>query len=167
MRAQLFLLGLVLLLLLPVAGAAQTTSDAIPEAYSREEWLASYRHFGIAASASFPYTRFGDRYDTGFGLHALADFPLVTLINIAGDVGWTRFASDGEGDFLDVFNAIVEGRFVFAFFFVGGGTGYLSGVDDFGWVPSLGLRFDRAELAVRWVAAGPDAWTTLRAGFYF
>lgn len=166
MRANIGGFCLTLVLLWPGAVVAQD-ADAASEIFSREEWLAGYRHFGVAASLSYPYADFRDQYDAGFGLHALVDYPVSTLIRIAGDVAWNRFPGDDDGPALDVFSAFIEGRIVLAFFYAAGGTGYLTGVDHVGYVPSFGLRFDRTEFSVRWVAVGSDSWTTLRAGFYF
>jgi hypothetical protein len=136
------------------------------EPESREAWLATYRRFGAAATVSWPYTEFGDKYDSGWGLHALVDQPFVPLINLTADVGWNTFPGGGERDRTDVWNVTVGGKLTLGVFYMGGETGYLSSVDRWGWVPSLGARFGDLEVALRLTTAGSQGWTTLRLGYY-
>ena len=172
----------LLTILLPVLAVAQeqplpaqpVPSQPVPAqpatkspAEAREAWIADYRWLGAALSASFPYAEFGDDYNTGYGVHAIVDKPLWPLINLSGDIGYTHFAGNEEQESVDIWNLLVGGRFVFGAFFIGAEGGWLTEVDDLGWVPSMGCRFDKLEFAFRWVTSGPDAWTTLRAGYYF
>ena len=130
-------------------------------------WANNYRWYGAGVSTSFPFTVGNDYGAQGYGLHALVDRPMWPFINLSADVGWNHFPGNDDRESVDVWNLIFGGRFVLGVFFMGGETGYLSEVDNWGWVPSIGLRFEKLEFTVRHVTAGADAWTTLRAGYYF
>ncbi len=162
LRRQCLLIGL---LLLSIPALAQ--DQPAPAADARQAWVDSYRWLGAGVSTSFPYTDFGDDFNTGYGLYAIVDKPLWPLLNGSADLGWNHFPGAGDRESVDIFNLIFGLRFVLGVFFMGGETGYLSEVDNWGWVPSMGLRFEQLEFTVRHVNAGADAWTTLRAGYYF
>jgi len=164
MHARRHVLLIGLLLLLPVVALAQEPTSG---ADARQAWVDAYRWLGGGVSTSFPYTNFGDDYNTGYGLHVLVDRPVVPLLNLSADLGWNHFPGNSDRESIDVWNLIFGGRFVLGAFFMGGETGYFSKVDSWGWVPSMGVRFERMEFAVRHETAGADAWTTLRFGYYF
>jgi len=159
-RISTLLLGLILLI--PGVAVAQDDAGA-----ARREWVAAYRQLGIAAAVSFPYADYDKRQDLGYGLQGLVDHPLVPLINLTGTVGWTHFPGQDDRDAVDVFLVTFGGRLVLGSFYMSGETGYFSEIEEWGWVPGFGFRFDRLELGLRYVASGKDAWTTVRAGWYF
>jgi hypothetical protein len=155
------------LVLLTLGGTASAQVQEAPDLVSFEEWKASFRRLGLGVSASSPYADFGDAYNTGFGVHALLEQPLIPLINVTASAGWRRFAAEGEADDVNVFNVGVGGRLLFGWFFMGFETGYYSEIDKVGWEPLFGLRLDRFEIALQYTSAGRDAWATLRAGYFF
>lgn len=147
-------------LIIPVTAGAQSNSV-------RDEWLANYKHFGAAAAVTFPYQEFGDSYNTGYGLHGMVDFPLITFLNFIADVGWNNFPGENGGESADIFNFAGGAKIAIGVFFMGGEVGYFTDVDEVSWIPSIGLRFSRFEFAVRLKAVGSGSWTTLRFGYYF
>lgn len=134
----------------------------------REQWLAQYRHLGLAAALTYPFQDFGEDYDTGYGLHAMFDYPLIPLLNVTGSAGWNHFPRIEEGESLDVLNLAAGGKIALGVFYIGGEVGYFSEVEEWSWVPSMGVRLgSNWDFAVRLKATGSGSWTTLRAGCYF
>jgi len=153
--------ALALAALVPQPARAETNNV-------REQWLAQYRHLGLAGALTYPFQDFGDDYNTGYGLHAMFDYPLIPLLNVTGSAGWNHFPREKEGESLDVLNLAVGGKIALGSFYIGGEVGYFSEVEEWSWVPSMGVRLDSNwDFAVRLKATGTGSWTTLRAGYYF
>jgi len=155
----------------PVAQAQAAPAAAQPAtkspAEARAAWVDDYRWLGAGLSVSFPYAEFGDKFNTGYGAHIIVDKPLWPLINLSGDLGYTHFAGNEEHESADIWNLLIGARLAFGAFFIGGEGGWFTEVDDLGWVPSMGVRFEKVEFELRWVTSGSNSWTTLRAGYYF
>ncbi len=122
---------------------------------------------GISGAVTFPFGDFGDRAQTGYGLHAMGDYPVIPLLHLAGNVGFHQFSGEGEADDLTVWEFSVGVRFVLGAFYMGGENGYFTGVEDSSYIPNFGLRLGNWEAAVRWKAVGRGSWNTLRVGYYF
>jgi hypothetical protein len=153
----------------PLGASAQpTASGATAEPQTeREQWLASYRHWGLAFAQTHPFQDFNDEHNTGYGLHAIVDYPVIPLLNFTVDVGWNRFDKADDGAALDVINVTFGGKISLGPFYVGGETGYYNKVEDWSWVPSMGVRPGNWDFGVRLKATGEGSWTTLRVGYYF
>jgi hypothetical protein len=158
-------------ILIIVAGACLLGASAVPEVGAqtpeRQAWLDAYKNLGVGATMTFPFKEFGDTYNTGYGLHVLADYPVIPLLNFSANAGWTHFGRANEGDGIDVFSLVFGGKVVFGPVFMGGETGYYSKVEEWSWVPSFGVRHRNLEFSLRYKATGAGTWTTLRAGYYF
>jgi hypothetical protein len=152
----------VTLFLVLALGAAAGAQEA-----PRRSYYDDHRVWGLGAQISVPYSDFDANYDTGYGVHALMDYPLAPLFSLTGDVGWNRFSGVSEREDLDLWEVAVGGKFNLPPFFIGGDVAYYSEVDNVNWVPSLGLRFERWEIALRWKAAERTGWVSYRLGFYF
>jgi len=125
------------------------------------------RNLGLALHTSFPYAEFGEEYKTGWGVSGIFDYPLIPFIDLTADVGYTRYSSDKGGDGIDVWNLVFGARFALGVFFMGGETGYFTFVEEWSYVPSMGLRFGAFEGAIRYKSVHGASWTTLRFGYYF
>ncbi len=125
------------------------------------------RVLGLGIKTSFPFAEFKDKASTGWGISGLLDYPLIPLIDLTADVGYNHFSGADDGDGVDVWNAIFGGRFALGVFFMGAETGYFSYVDEWSYVPSMGLRFGRFEGSLSYKSVGGGSWTSLRAGYYF
>ena len=125
------------------------------------------RILGLGVKSSFPYAGFNDDFETGWGVVGIVDYPLIPLIDLTADVGYNHFPGSGDTDGVDVWNICFGGRLALGAFFMGGETGYFSQVDEWSYVPSMGLRFGAFEGAVRYKAVGGSGWTSLRFGYYF
>ena len=122
---------------------------------------------GVGLKTSFPFDDFGDRVNTGWGVAALLDYPVIPFIDATAEVGYSHFPDAGQGDGVDVWDVIFGARFALGVFFMGGETGYFSFVDEWSFVPSMGLRFGSLEGSVRFKAVGGGNWSSLRLGYYF
>jgi hypothetical protein len=152
--------GLVILLtLLAAAGAAAQ------EAPERAPWHPG-TYFGVGAQATFPTSDFGDKYETGFGVQGMFNYPLIPLIDLAASVGWNHFPAGQVTEAVDIWEFTAGPRFALGTFFMNGETGYFSEVDEWNFVPGLGLRFKHWEYSLR-VKAATNSWTSLRVGYYF
>lgn len=153
------LIGLVL-----VCGTTLAWAQAPQD---RQGWVDSYRNLGVGVTTTFPFQEFGDEYQTGYGLHLLADYPLIPLLNFTANAGYSHFGRVNEGDEIGVFSLVFGGKIMFGPAFMGGETGYFTEVDEWSWVPSFGLRIQELEFSLRYKSSGAGTWTTLRAGYYF
>lgn len=151
---------MLLAFLVPATAGAQSNTV-------RDEWLASYHHFGVAAAMTYPFQDFGDDYSTGFGLHGMVDYPWISLVHLIADVGWNHFPGKNDSASVDIFNISGGAKIALGAFFMGGEVGYFSEVDEVSWIPSIGVRPGNWEVALRIKAVGLGSWTTLRAGYYF
>ncbi len=122
---------------------------------------------GLSVKTSFPYAELNDDTQTGWGIAGMVDYPLIPLIDLTADVGVNHFPGDGEKEDVDVWNVCFGGRLALGAFFMGGETGFFTHVDEWSFVPSMGLRFNRFEGAVRYKAVGGASWTSIRLGVYF
>jgi hypothetical protein len=149
----------LLLLVLLVSLSANAYAKAWP---GREE-----RILGLGVKSTFPFDSFGDEVNTGLGVVGIVDYPLIPLIDLTAEVGYSHFAGESDRPSVDVWNICVGGRLALGVFFMGGETGYFSSVDEGSFIPSMGLRFGRFEGSVRHKAVGGSNWTSLRFGYYF
>ena len=78
-----------------------------------------------------------------------------------------RFRGAGDRADIDVWEFSAGGKFNIPPFYMGGEVAYYTKVDNVNWLPSIGLRFERWEFAVRWKAAERVGWVSYRVGYYF
>ncbi|MEN8006514.1 MAG: hypothetical protein ABFS42_05830 [Candidatus Krumholzibacteriota bacterium] len=123
--------------------------------------------FGAAASVNHPYESFGKENSTGYGLHAIMDYPFIPLLDFTADIGWNHFPGANGGAGVDVWEFAGGMRFVMGVFFMSGEVGYYTEVDDTSFLPGMGLRFDRLEFSLRVKAVTGGSWTGFRFGYYF
>ena len=155
---HLFVVFALLLTFVPVAHGQDAPSRS---------YYDNHRVFGFALQGSTPYDDFAADYNTGFGVHGIADYPLAPLFSLIGDLGWNRFSGAGEVADIDVWEISAGAKFNLGPFYMGGEVAYYSKVDNVNWLPSIGLRFERWEFAVRWKAAERVGWVSYRVGYYF
>lgn len=150
---------LILAFFTAIAGAQEDTS--------RRSYYPNHRTFGLGLQVSAPYGDFNDSYNTGYGLQGLVDYPLFPLLSLTANLGWNRFPRDGEGDAIDVWEFSGGAKVNLGAFYIGGQVGYFTKVEETSWVPSLGLRWPRWEVAVRAKSVGGSGWNSLLVGYYF
>lgn len=125
-------------------------------------------NFGVGASWAMPTSDFDDFYKSGFGLHALAKYPVTPLAAITGDVGWTTFGGEiAEIGDIDVWNFTAGGMVNLMAVGLGLEYGYFSEIDEWGLVPTAGIGFSKLAVDLRYKATGDAKWFEARAGLYF
>ena len=154
--------SLMFLAVLSSAAASVAQNAAKP----RAPWHPG-NHWGVGAQFSYPYAEFGDRYNNGYGLQGLFDYPLIPLLDLCASVGWNRFPGADDGAGINIWEVSFGARFALGAFFMGSEMGYFSKGDQGSIVPSMGLRYEHWEVSVRYKAVGSDTWTGLRVGYYF
>ena len=160
----------ILLILAAVSGfgmtagtvAAQSPAEEAPVYQARSEHT-----YGVGLMMNYPFDSFGNEYNTGWGLHGMVDYVFIPLLHFVGDVGWNHFPGNDNREALDVFEFTFGAKFQFGAFFMGGESGYYTEVNEWSFVPSMGLRFSRFEVAFRIKAVGGSSWNGLRLGYYF
>ncbi len=157
------LLTLVLLGMLTGAAAA---ADPEPAAKEHLRWH-SGNYWGAGVQISQPYQDFADQYSTGYGLQGMFNYPLIPVIDLSASVGWNHFPQEGDGAGIDIFELSAGARFALGVFFMNGEAGFYSKVEEWSFVPGLGLRFDHWEYSFRIKAAGGNSWSGFRVGYYF
>ena len=155
-------IGWVVLLLI----GGTTGAMAADESGVRAPWH-SGNYWGVGAQLSLPYQDFADKYTTGYGLQGLYNYPLIPLLDLSASVGWNHFPREADGAGLDIWEMSFGARFALGAFFMNGETGYFSKVDDWSFIPGLGLRYDHWEVSLRTKAVGGSSWHGLRLGHYF
>jgi len=143
-----------------------TVAMAQTEANPRAPWH-SGNYWGAGAQLSIPTSDFSNKYSNGYGLQGLFNYPLIPLIDLSGNIAWNHFPDANDGDGIDIWEFAFGGRFALGAFFMNGEMGYFSKIDEWNFVPGLGLRYDHWEFAVRIKAVGDTSWTGLRVGYYF
>ncbi len=125
------------------------------------------RVLGLGIKSTFPFSEFGNKTDNGWGVAGLVDYPLIPFIDLTADLGVTHFSGKNGGESVNVWNASFGGRFALGVFFMGGETGYFSYVEEWSFIPSMGLRFGSFEGSIGHKSVGGGNWTSLRFGYYF
>ena len=64
-------------------------------------------------------------------------------------------------------NSLAGARLKVAFLYVEGRGGYFTGVNSWGVVPAVGLRFGRIDIQGNYNIAGEDHWGGVRVAFYW
>ncbi len=123
--------------------------------------------FGAAGMLSFPYGEFGEKYDTGYGLHVMVDYPWISILNLTADLGWNHFPDGNDKQGVDVWEGSLGCKLAFGWFFMGGEAGYYTQVRDWSFVPTWGLKFGQFEFSMRTKAVGGGSWSGMRVGWYF
>ena len=154
--------GWVVLLLCGVASGAVAADEAKP----RAPWH-SGNYWGLGAQVSPPRNDFADKYSTGYGLQGMYNYPLIPLLEVSASVGWNHFPQEADGAGIDIWETSLGARFALGAFFMSGEMGYFSKVDEWSYMPGLGLRYDHWEFSLRVKAVGSNSWSGLRVGYYF
>jgi hypothetical protein len=150
-----------LLALAPAGAGAQNDPAGSPAAVKKTP------NFGAALSMKYPYESFGDEYHTGYGIHAIMDYPFIPLLDLTADVGWNRFPKAAAGESIDIWEFVGGARVRLGVFFMSGEVGYYTNIKATSFLPGMGLRFTRFEAAVNIRAVPGGSWTGLRFGYYF
>ncbi len=124
-------------------------------------------NFGAGISGKYPYESFGDEYRSGYGLHAIMDYPVIPLLDLTADIGWNHFPRGDAIESLDIWEFVGGARVRLGVFFMSGEVGYYTNINETSFLPGLGLRFTHFEVAWNVRAVSRGSWTGLRLAYYF
>jgi len=124
-------------------------------------------YWGVGGQTTFPRSSFGINYKTGYGLQGMFNYPLIPLIDLSASVGWNHFDGEDDRPGIDIWELAFGARFAVGVFFMNGEAGYFTELEEWNYIPGLGLRFDHWEYSLRTKVAGDSIWSTFRIGYYF
>jgi len=81
-------------------------------------------HFGAGISVKYPYESIGDEYRSGYGLHAIMDYPVIPLLDLTADIGWNHFPRGDASESLDIWEFVGGARVRLGVFFMSGEVWY-------------------------------------------
>lgn len=124
-------------------------------------------NFGAGLTMKNPYENFGDQYDTGFGVEALLDYPIIPLLDLTAGIGWNHFPQGDATESVDIWEFVGGARLRLGVFFMSGEVGYYTKINEASFLPGLGLRFTHFEVAMNIRAVSGGSWTGWRLAYYF
>jgi len=143
-----------------------TTTSVAWAAGAHAPWH-SGNYWAVGAQLTYPNGDFNKKYSAGHGLQAVLDYPVIPLFDLTGSVGWNHFPHQHQGSGIDIWEFTVGGRFALGAFFMSGESGYFSKLNEWSYVPGIGLRYTHWEASVRIKVAGANTWSGLRLGYFF
>lgn len=114
-----------------------------------------------------PTDTFGDFYSTGYGFSSSLEFTLLPIVSVHGGLGWTRFSGEGALEDIDVWEYGLGARAHLGLFYGGLEVDHFSEIDEWGWVPEVGVRFTMLDAGLRYKMSGDANWWGIRAGIRF
>ena len=121
---------------------------------------------GVGALAAFPTDdNFSDVYNTGFGAAIFSRKGVAPIVSVTGQIGYTRFGAKSELNLSDVsvFEFTAGGLANLGMFNGGVEFGYFTDVDDWSFVPNIGVKIAILDASLRYKAGGVS-WLAFRLG---
>lgn len=140
---------------------------AAPPGGSRKKAWHPGNYWGAGVQVTVPRSSIGIDYKAGFGLQGMFNYPLIPLIDLSASVGWNHFDGEDDRPGIDIWELAFGARFALGVFFMNGEAGYFTEIEEWNYIPGLGLRFDHWEYSLRTKVAGDSVWSTFRIGYYF
>jgi len=131
---------------------------------------------GNSVNFIFPIGEMSEKYNFGWGIYGNIDYNFTKFLAARFDLGWNSVSGP---DITDPITGLPETpkmnlweftgglRFKVAFFYVEGRGGYFTGVNSWGYVPAVGLRFGRLDIQGNLNVAGDNHWGGVRVAFYW
>ena len=125
---------------------------------------------------AFPIGDMSSVYNFGWGFYADIDYNLNKFLTARMDIGWNQFNGD---DILDpvsgISNKVNQSVWEFtgglranlAFVYLEGRGGYFTGVNSWGFVPAVGVRFGNIDIQGNFTVAGDNHWGGVRVAYYW
>ncbi len=137
-----------------------------------EKKLVSGNSFNVA----FPVGDMASTYDFGWGIYGNVDYNFNKFLAGRFDLGWNTFSGPDISDTItglseevktNVWEFTAGLRVKVAIFYVEARGGYFTGVDSWGFVPAVGLRFKKFDLQGNLTVAGDNHWGAVRLAYYW
>jgi len=159
----------VILVVILIAGYSQVQAQ--------DKKLVSATSFNIV----LPQSTFSDTYDHGFGVYANIDYNFNKVLAARFDLGWNdvsgpeKIIADANGDLhyvnpnMSVWEFTAGLRAKFSIFYIEGRAGYFSGINKFGYVPAVGLKFGKLDIQGNYtfIEVGETEWAAIRVAYYW
>jgi len=166
MNTKIRILGLVLVLISFFSANAQEKQIA-------KGWIT-----GNSVMYSSPVGNM-EAYNYGLGFYGNVDYVFNKYFTARLDIGWNEFTGS-EHQYIDVngkYHDVKPSMSVWEFtagaranagiFYVEGRGGYFSGVDSWGFVPAVGVRYKNFDLQANFNIAGDYHWGGVRLAYYW
>ena len=150
-----------------------TVQAQAQEKKSEKGWVS-----GLSFSSAFPVGNM-ERYSYGFGLYSNFDYNFNKNFSARFDLGWNDF-SGPETTFIDnkgkthtdqpnmsVWEFTAGLRAKISVIYIEARGGYFTGVNSWGVVPAVGLRFGKFDIQGNFSIAGDYHWGGARISYYF
>jgi hypothetical protein len=134
-------------------------------------------HSGNSVNFMFPIGDMASTYNFGWGIYGNMDYDLVgKLLAARFDLGWNSVSGPDYNDpvtglpetpKMNLWEFTAGLRLKLAFFYIEGRGGYFTGVNSWGFVPALGLRFGRLDVQGNLNIAGDNHWGGVRLSYYW
>ncbi len=127
--------------------------------------------FGGRAKLLLPTGDFDDVAKTGWGAAATADFTIIPLVKLRGEVGYNRFdgedPSDGTTyDDWNIWNFGVGARLQLPVVYISLDGSYYTEIDEFSVLPGIGFRLFFLDVGARYKWTGEN-WFEVFGGVSF
>ena len=143
----------------------------ITQAQEEKKWVS-----GNSFNAAFPIGDMESMYDFGWGIYGNIDYNFNKFLIGRFDLGWNTF--DGpdltnpitglqEEVKMDIWEFTAGLRARLSIFYIEARGGYFTGVNSWGFVPAVGLRFKKFDLQGNLTIAGDNHWGGIRIGYYW
>lgn len=131
---------------------------------------------GNSITVGFPTGNMASDYDFGYGVYYNLDYSLNSLLVGRFDLGWNTFSGPDGTDPItglpvevqqNVWEFTAGMRMKLSVFYLEGRGGYFTGVNAWGVVPAVGLRFGKLDIQGNLTIAGENQWGGARIGYYW
>ncbi len=128
---------------------------------------------GNSITLGFPIGDMEGMYDMGWGIYGNVDYNFSKFLTGRFDLGWSTFSNnlapvEGiEFDNLDIWEFTGGLRANISVFYLEGRGGYFTGINQWGVVPAVGLRFGKLDIQGSLTVAGDYHWGGVRIGYYW
>ena len=157
-----------LITLIIIAGLALTTQ-------AQEKKLVSGNSFNVM----IPQGKMADTYDHGIGIYGNIDYNFNKYFAARFDLGWND-VSGLETTYVDPYGNIHTNhpnmsvweftgglRASISVFYLEIRGGYFTGINEWGYVPAVGLRFGKLDIQGSYTFGGDSEWVSARIGYYW
>jgi hypothetical protein len=124
---------------------------------------------------AFPIGDMSDIYDFGWGIYGDVDYNFNKFLTARLDIGWNQFSGDDITDDLGLTEEVKQTVWEFtgglrarvSFVYAEFRGGYFTGVESWGYVPAVGLRFGKLDIQGNITIAGDNQWGGVRVAYYW
>lgn len=134
---------------------------------------------GNSFNVFLPQGELAETYDHGFGFYGNFDYNLSKHLALRFDLGWNDI-SGPETSYVDTVGVVHMNHPNMSVWEFTGGLkasvsviyieargGYFTGINDWGFIPAVGLRFGKFDIQGSYSFVGNNEWISARIGYYW